>query len=608
MNILTKSVLVALLIPTLTVPMRPWLKPTWKKAATLAGVATLGYLGYKAFQKWRSGANAQNQNLQVVTLGTYILPSNVTNPEAGSYHYDLGQNQMLSHDPARPALAAPGALDHKDPKADSADLQPALDALDKILSSPAPQPTQSLNDSAVHIPEEVPAPVVSLSDYNYAQATYDNAAGVYHPGVSAPFNGPAHDEAAGMPDAQNLPQDPKGKERLPDVERPDYSEVANAPALPDIAGIAQLGHAPVPVSPSPDEGVIEAPNVPEQPVLVLRRNKSKAQDMPVVRRVEVPDWKNGFNWIFTKMDKPKGSMNEAYAGLCIEKGAKVMEDVLAGKTRKYMSDDLVYSHLHAIRDLAWFLYGKALEKNQGFEEGTFVIVDEDFKLYDFLMTYVKSKNETVTGISTQDPLLHMSDNPFAYSRDCSHFPLAKQKFTPYGIDIRFAENAAAEDSLPAFKTHILFGKIDEERHLMYIKPENHGLYKGDGFMGHATEFGVAQVRKIPTLRNAFNYVGGYWGYNLVSDDSETFRKDRVPEGFATAFKQAITTDSSLYSQEEKAQLLKDAKEQGFKTLYSELAQRSPTLQGLLEKYSKIYDHMEYRQGREIILKTAEFGK
>lgn len=261
--------------------------------------------------------------------------------------------------------------------------------------------------------------------------------------------------------------------------------------------------------------------------------------------------------------------------------------------------DTPEQHLNSIIALCWGFYARALQKEQGFKEGTFKIEDRDFVLYNFLLNYSKRVNSTLTG-TTQDPLAHYSDNPFAYSRDASHYVEMKHKHRPYGIDIRFAKENTITNELPYLppdKRHLLFGIADEEAHYVYLKPENHGIYYADGLPAHIQEFLVAQIRKVPALRNFFKQ----WGYDLGTDDDPDNRKERPVAEFLNTFTQALADDEN-FTPSQKELLRKQAKSEGFKILFTAAeSSQSARLKKMVEDYAQEYDYLAVRNGKEIIL-------
>lgn len=252
-------------------------------------------------------------------------------------------------------------------------------------------------------------------------------------------------------------------------------------------------------------------------------------------------------------------------------------------------------YLKSIVALNWFFYSHALENKQGFEEGTFVIEDKDFKFYNFFMDYIKKFNPAIKGDAT-DPLAHYSNNPYGYSRDASHFVHMKKKFRPYGIDMRLG-NSSELPLLPAQKKHMLFGIVDPDKHHIYVKPENHGIYYADGLIGHIGEFALAQARKPTWVGSCAKGVLGYFGYDIGTDDDKNNRKERIPQQFLTEFTEAIKSDDNL--KENHADLLKNAKVEGIKTLTKPELANSEKIQKLLAEYRNEYDNVENRYGREI---------
>ena len=135
-------------------------------------------------------------------------------------------------------------------------------------------------------------------------------------------------------------------------------------------------------------------------------------------------------------------------------------------------------YLAAIVSIMWYLYSEAINKQQAFIDGSFIILDPDLKLYNFLMYYARTYNKTLTG-TNRDPLSHKSDNPFAYSRDSSHWKETQSLWSHYGIDIRFQEDQTSQPLLPTGKSHILFGIVAlEPVPRLFIKFEDNGIYGG----------------------------------------------------------------------------------------------------------------------------------
>ena len=139
-------------------------------------------------------------------------------------------------------------------------------------------------------------------------------------------------------------------------------------------------------------------------------------------------------------------------------------------------------------------YKLAIDADQAFSEGTFVIQDTGWLFYNFLLDYVKDVNPSVKG-TIGDPAVKFSGGMTAYPRLSSHFVLEQKSYRHYGIDFpRGLE-------LPFKKHHILFGKIDDQDRL-FIKLESAGLTSRD-IARHGWEFAAAQVRKAAPAIDKF---------------------------------------------------------------------------------------------------------
>lgn len=263
-------------------------------------------------------------------------------------------------------------------------------------------------------------------------------------------------------------------------------------------------------------------------------------------------------------------------------------------------------YLRSIIALIWFFYSQAIENNQFFEEGTFVIEDLDWRLHTFLMNYVAQYGGMVSGYkkqkqynqpltqTLQDPDLNMSYNPFAYPRESSHFTVSQRQFRHYGIDIRFGDSGELP-LLPANKRHLLFGKIDEKKQLMFIKPENYGLYYKDGFIYHGSELIESKARKL--------------GFATKSDDDPSYAKERIPKAFLTDFAKALQESGMDKESIARLALLAQKDDEGIKILYVDDALlQKPAMKALEEKYAKLYTHLRLRTGREVILTNQDLQR
>lgn len=363
------------------------------------------------------------------------------------------------------------------------------------------------------------------------------------------------------------------EEAIKEIERMERQEEPATPLLPPAAPVAQPAIAAEPTQAMP---IPEITITPPSPRLATPANLSGSLQL-------------GASWSIGQ-------------GNPITARAEFARTILHGNLLD-ISTQPREKYLRSIVDLIWFLYDKAGEKGQAFEkEGTFLIEDKDFNIYDALLKYVKLVNPTVTGTKKDKPL-HISYNPFAYPRDCSHYKQGEKLYPRYGIDVRFDENGYQIRELPASKAHILFGKVLDwnGQQWIFIKPENNGLYYKDGWAQHAGEFGTSVAKKTNLIEN--------------DDDAECNRKERVTKIFKQQMKPII--DQLMQPQVLNVDLKAMVDAEGIKSMFTikklVLNANNPklpatainALDALIEAYKSKYDHLEMRSGREVILTQEE---
>jgi hypothetical protein len=268
-------------------------------------------------------------------------------------------------------------------------------------------------------------------------------------------------------------------------------------------------------------------------------------------------------------------------------------------------------YLQSILSVMWFLYSEAINKGQAFTDGSFTIIDPEFKLYKFLLYYARTFNDTLKG-TIEDPKAKSSNNPFAYSRLSSHWQSCQKTWRQYGIDMRFEPDKAAQQVLPAGKTHLLFGIIGEEpTPLLFIKFEDNGLYSsgsaaGGELAGHAWGYVVSRAKKLEGIVTPAvyqNLVGRFIG----SDDDPGSCREHPRIEFITRC-QNILYYSPLY-----VKYYPEFSSYGVRKLVAYIKQKPADWdQKLCQEFAKyfmelssLYDHLEYRQGSEVILSPTE---
>lgn len=274
-------------------------------------------------------------------------------------------------------------------------------------------------------------------------------------------------------------------------------------------------------------------------------------------------------------------------------------------------------YLNAIIDLMWFFYDMAVQKDQPFDEGTFIVQDTQHRVYNFLMSYIKIVNPSVTG-TLNDPALKISRNQYAYSRLSSHFKFEQEHFRHYGIDVRFPGSTIAQALLPAQKSHVLFGDLGNG--LIFIKLENMGIAVQSVVM-HGKEFVAAQLRKmLPGVRSYLqNYVPTYIDdlvlYYVGTDDDPNYRKERIPQ---EVLQRSLDIVQAAHLNNDQLKRITFAfATQGIHGIYNEIRnQGSPLPQAqktalgayLNQLLQEGLDHQDIRYGREIIITPDELGR
>ena len=149
---------------------------------------------------------------------------------------------------------------------------------------------------------------------------------------------------------------------------------------------------------------------------------------------------------------------------------------------------------------------------------------------------------------------------------------------------------------------MLFAKIGKD--LIYVKPENHGLYIKDGLLGHIAEYTTAQMRKETLFGSLARSLLSFFGYDIGSDQSPTSQKERIPNPYLTQFAQALKQADDLEANEKK-ELIQKSKQDGIQTLEdSRVAQSTaPQLRELVQQYRQEYNNdLRNRFGNEINIK------
>lgn len=316
-----------------------------------------------------------------------------------------------------------------------------------------------------------------------------------------------------------------------------------------------------------------------------------------------------------------------YAADMITKGAALYRRIIQGQVDVQQLQKNPNEYVKSIAALVFYFFSKAVEKKQGFSSGTMVIKDPGFRVYDFLYGYVTTKWKPRS--MTKETLIDIA-GVGAYPRKSTHFNSfylytgkakkgrlrqinKKDDFVHYGIDM------PNHFILPAQRKHILFGKVELNPPLIFIKLEYHGLGK-KGVVQHVVGLSKSKMRKamgkvIAQLKKIKFTQGPYLEklldrFALVSsDDSANARRERIPIAILTEFLALMLAEGSPLKKEEID--IKGVKGLGIRRMITLLDSYAAGQQGtaawrtalrdFAQQIRNEYDHVDIRLGREVIL-------
>lgn len=252
----------------------------------------------------------------------------------------------------------------------------------------------------------------------------------------------------------------------------------------------------------------------------------------------------------------------------IQRGRDTVSSLI-NKNFDQLALDQRKTYLSEIISCIWYLYGLAVNKNQGFVDGVIILDDNDQIFYNFLYEYIRGVNSK--GLAKRSLI---TANPYGYGRCSTHFPNDQKTFMHYGIDIRLTNDRTAQKFLPGNKAHILFGRLANG--LTFIKMERYGLYYKDGFIGH-----VGGYLRLVLSRVASRFI--------AQKERLLHRKEYMPQWIIKSCKKSS----------KRAYPLTTIKDVVAKNHYNK------NLDTLIKKIYSSYDHVSLRYGNEVILGKNE---
>ena len=266
-----------------------------------------------------------------------------------------------------------------------------------------------------------------------------------------------------------------------------------------------------------------------------------------------------FLLIFFKSSTDAGSsqpVNQPF----IDKGKKYMHTLYDKNCDKNVSIPKGKRYLELIVAIMHYVYDKAKGKNKGidFIGGIIFIEDSNWRFHSFLLEHVA--REFKGDLSNEK---FVSFFKKAYPRKSTHLNAryieegkAKKGFLGkiektdktvihYGIDVK-DKNL----QLPIIgKHHILFGKINDD-HLMFIKFEKYGLYRGDALL-HGYRLIKSNINKKQSS---------------IDESLVDSRRERIPTKFMEEFKALIRSKDGMIESHKQEEYLRKAKAFGIQEM------------------------------------------
>lgn len=141
----------------------------------------------------------------------------------------------------------------------------------------------------------------------------------------------------------------------------------------------------------------------------------------------------------------------------------------------------------------WAIYDAASQKiGFLFDKGSIKLIGpNNFNIYKNFLKYVLNANPNLTGTKA-DWRKPITLNKRADSRASTHY---SAEYVHYGINLEFDSAFVAQlNKFPNNYNHLLFGIVDEQKKIFFLKPEEHGTHITET-PGHALGLGKSIVRK-----------------------------------------------------------------------------------------------------------------
>jgi hypothetical protein len=252
----------------------------------------------------------------------------------------------------------------------------------------------------------------------------------------------------------------------------------------------------------------------------------------------------------------------------------------------------------------WAIYDAASQKiGFLFDKGSIKLIGpKNFKIYQNFLKYVLNANPNLTGTKA-DWRKPITFNKRADSRASTHY---SSEYVHYGINLEFDSSFVAQlNKFPNNYNHLLFGIVDEQKKIFFLKPEEHGTHITET-PGHALGLGKSIVRKkvlpfleriSPTLSKKIESITG-------QENDPLSRRETVNPAWLAKYTHII--NSSDMKPEDKCKQISFFKKEGLQwaiaqvnnvTIANDLLKANPTMsQSMPEEHKKYLNGITYMAG------------
>lgn len=240
----------------------------------------------------------------------------------------------------------------------------------------------------------------------------------------------------------------------------------------------------------------------------------------------------------------------------------------------------------------WAIYDAASQKiGFLFDKGSIKLVGpKNFKIYQNFLRYARNANPNLTGTKA-DWRKPITFNKRADSRASTHY---SSEYVHYGINLEFDSPFVAQlNKFPNNYSHLLFGIVDENNSIFFLKPEEHGTHISET-PGHALGLGKSIIRKkiLPFLEKVSPKLSKKIESFTGQENDPLSRRETVNPAWVEEYSRII--NSSSMSDADKCSQIAEFKKEGVQFLITQI-DKIDQAKDLLLQHPSLVDRMPEEQ-------------